>query len=76
MINIWNEMAEGHFDLPDNVVKNLSLVKDAANNFTNLQLAFEQKRNDLKVCIVRNEFFFHSKYRKCYFYVAINSESS
>lgn len=58
MINIWNEMVEGHFDLPDNVVRNLSLVKEAANNFTNLQQAFEQKRHDLEVCTVRNEFFF------------------
>lgn len=55
MINIWNEMAEGRFNLPDNVVRNLSLVKEAANNFTNLQQAFEQKRSYLEVC---NESFF------------------
>ncbi|VDN06821.1 unnamed protein product [Thelazia callipaeda] len=37
MINIWNRMAEGHFDLPDHVVKNLSLVKGAAENFVKFQ---------------------------------------
>lgn len=47
-------MSEGHFNLPDNVIKDLFLVKEAANNFINVQQAFEQKRRDLEVY-----FFFH-----------------
>ncbi|VDK68622.1 unnamed protein product [Litomosoides sigmodontis] len=61
MINIWNEMAEGRFDLPDSVVKNLNLVKEAANNFTNLQQAFEQKRTDLEKSHTR---IYHGRLRR------------
>ncbi|KAL4003536.1 Kinesin motor domain family protein [Acanthocheilonema viteae] len=61
MINIWNEMAEGHFNLPDNIVRNLSLVREAANNFTNLQQAFEKKRNDLEKSHAR---VYHGRLRR------------
>ncbi|EJW79509.1 hypothetical protein WUBG_09583, partial [Wuchereria bancrofti] len=61
MINIWNEMVEGHFDLPDNVVRNLNLVKEAANNFTSLQQAFEQKQRDLEKSRAR---VYHGRLRR------------
>ncbi|VDO37628.1 unnamed protein product, partial [Onchocerca flexuosa] len=61
MINIWNEMVEGHFDLPENVVKNLNLVKEAANNFTNLQQAFEQQRHELEKSRTR---VYHGRMRR------------
>lgn len=61
MINIWNEMVEGHFDLPDNVIRNLNLVKEAANNFTSLQQAFEQKQRDLEKSRAR---VYHGRLRR------------
>ncbi|MCP9263449.1 Chromosome-associated kinesin KIF4 [Dirofilaria immitis] len=61
MINIWNEMVEGHFDLPDKVVKNLNLVKEAANNFTNLQQAFDQQRHELEKSRAR---LYHGRLRR------------
>uniref|UniRef100_A0A8R1TZ26 Kinesin motor domain-containing protein n=1 Tax=Onchocerca volvulus TaxID=6282 RepID=A0A8R1TZ26_ONCVO len=61
MINIWNEMVEGHFDLPENVVKNLNLVKEAANKFTNLQQAFEQRRHELEKSRTR---VYHGRMRR------------
>uniref|UniRef100_A0A915PIJ9 Uncharacterized protein n=1 Tax=Setaria digitata TaxID=48799 RepID=A0A915PIJ9_9BILA len=61
MINIWNEMVEGHFSLPDDVIRNLNLVKEAANNFTNLQQKFEQQRHDLEKSRTR---LYHGRLRR------------
>lgn len=51
MINMMNEIMEGRPEILDKVIGKMSLMKEAANGFTQFQQAFEERRHEQEVCL-------------------------